>query len=1452
VTRGFARPVARTLLRVGLLLISPVGLWTAAGSFASPLLAQQSAGPGPSAGAPPRMVWPDPSPSGAAGQYVVQSWTVASGLPVNGIQALHQGPDGYIWVATTDGLARFDGVRFTLFRTSGTAELPTNRIASILGTRDGTLWLRTDRDDLVRLHRGRFRDFGKEAGIPFGVRALFEDRRGRLWAGTEGSVGFLSEAGYSEVAVLDADTSPVVIGDDRDGTIWFATDTRELFRLVGAEGPAQRVDSLGRGRPRVLLSDRAGGVWIGDGGAVRLHRGTTTVALDLPEPPSLLFAADPSGNGGWVIGASTVHRLDPSDARLLHTHPRGIPGAAAADSSGTLWYGIGSTLYREGNPVLEVTGPDGELPGQARSITSIVHDRDGSVWLGTYGAGMRRVAPSRFRVYGEPEGLPEGNVYPILEDRLGAVWVGTWGRGVAQLEGDRIVGIGSDQGAPAFVTSIFEDRAGRLWLGGIEAGLRLCPRTPGRRSCTAAAGTEGWEANVRAVFEDASGTLWLGSSEGLYRYDGRTLTLVEEAGRARVRVFHQTADGALWMGTNGDGLLRLKEGVWERITTEEGLPGNLVRALHEDVEGWLWVGLEGSGLARLDARRWGMAEASPTVGISARDGLYDDVIHQILPDDEDRLWMSTNRGIFRVERSALHAFAEGREPILRSTSYTETDGLRSREANGGVQSAGTRAADGRLWFPTQAGVVVVDPADFPSDVDAPTPVIEGVGVPGETLPAGGDAVRLNVGQRDVQISYAAPEFAAPEGLRFRYRLDPYDDGWVDAGVQRTAFYTRLPPGVYTFRVAAASENGVWREAAEPLRLEVAPRFVETLYFRVPLALALLGVLALLFRWRTASLRLRALALEGVVEKRTASLRAREGQLAEQNARLATQANELEALDRAKTSFFANISHELRTPLTLTIGPLERARMELPQGAEPIVAAQVDLALTSSRRLLQLVDQILDLTRLEARYMPLRAQPLDLIGLVRGILAAFGSLADQGGVELASELPDGPVEVWADPDSLEKILLNLLSNAFKFTPRGGRVVLRVRIDSGEGNTQGDASEWVRLDVTDSGQGIPEAELSRIFERFHRVEGGGRPPQPGAGIGLALARELTELHGGELSVASAGADAGATFTLSLRLGSDHLRPDQRVETPIPIHPVPGASADSAGAWMPLPPPMGSDPDAGALRDEDRTTLLVVDDNADLRAFLRSTFEPLYRVIEAADGIAALECARTELPDLIVSDLVMPGMDGHALCRALRASPDTDFIPVLLLTAVVDQEERIQALDGGADDYLTKPFALRELEVRVANLIAARRRLIVRLGGSSGGAGGGRVVDDLPGDQEIAAADRALLERVQSALEARIADPDFSVGELAKVVLLDRSHLSRKLSELLGESPSDMIRRLRLERAAALLVGSSEKISEVAYASGFNGVSYFCRVFRERYGVTPAAFRGGERGQGGSPPR
>ena len=1330
------------------------------------------------------------------------TWGLRDGLPVLTFSGLVQDRDGYLWISTFDGLLRFDGAAFTVFDPSTHPELTSSRFANLQADPGGGVWVGSEVDGLLHVAAGEVRVV-REDGKPLPPgSAVFTDRPGEAVYST-------SECLY----LARGDEAKRIVGSekfvafcrprrDRRGDLWYMTRD-QLVRLRDGRFTTFPLPSGLQIVPR-----REQFWWQSDAG-------------DLSFECDGLF---------WRLGANgfeagPVPSLDPRTHRRERAD--GKPDTRLLTPDGRVWEARGAAVLRDGVEVATFSG----------EVAALLADRDGTVWAAA-SDGLHRIARAVVSVVGaRTDGKPT-LVSVLAQTRDERVWfggiqgvLGCWGA-----EGLRWASTGR------IITALAETRDGAMLagtFGGLASvdeplGLRLLP---GRGEPT-------FEVGLLSC--DRDGVLWCSARDTLRsgRIGAWKVWLPREGQPSTtVRSALHRRDGSHWFGTAGQGILVIHGGSLEWIGAAQGLSSLRVRGLYEDERGVVWAGTEGGGLARIELPAGAPASRAKVVVIGRRDGLLDDTMHAIVEDERHRLWVSTNRGIFCVSRARLDAFAAGDRTALTIRAFGEAQGMASRECNGTSQPAALRAKDGTLWFASQAGVVVIDPRHVPDDTEARGITIDGVLARAERVPVKGGVVRLSPSQREFSISYASPEFLAPQQLRFRYRLREHGGEWIEAGERRTAYFTDASPGRHTFEVQVSS-GGAW-SAPATLRLELAPHWWETIAFRLAALAALVAALWAAYRRRLRALVERERELQVQVAARTAELEsekqateaaraAAEGARADaETARdlaqrsletIEQQAEELRVLDAAKSRFFANVSHEFRTPLTLTIGPLEDLLGGL-YGEPPADAREpLELALRNANRALAQVNRILDLARLEAGGMALQAHEGDLARELRDVAALFGPLAVRRGIALEVDVRDG-APAWFDRALLEQAVANLLSNALKFTPSGGHVRLTGGVGGG-----GEEARWT-FAVSDDGPGIAPDEQARLFERFYQASGARDVARPGTGIGLSLTRDIVELHGGTIALASAPGE-GSTFTVRLPLG--RARPSEGAASGAPERDAPRTSATWLLADAPGTSEAASAPPDPVEAASDAPTVLVVEDDADVRAYLRRHLAPHYRVLEAGDGAAALASARALPPDLVISDVMMPVMDGFAFCEAMQAEPDLAGTPVILLTARASHDDKLAGLSLGAVDYLAKPFHAPELLLRVRNLIAAQHRLRERLRP--------RALHAAP--VEVTSEDDRFLARVRDAIERLMGEEDFDLERLAHEAGVSRSHLFRRVKELLNETPEVLVRRLRLERAAQLLEQRAGSVGEIAYATGFKSIAYFCRVFRERFGATPGSWADRER--------
>ncbi|MEM0962503.1 MAG: response regulator, partial [Bacteroidota bacterium] len=1128
--------------------------------------------------------------------------------------------------------------------------------------------------------------------------------------------------------------------------------------------------------------------------------------------------------GGWLwaVAESGLFRIDPASGAVRQFDDPVLlqaPRTLFAEPRGWLWIGTAAGFVLFDTASERVLTVRSNAPGNAIALptatpTDVLFDRSGIFWVATGGAGVASAdfLTSRFPVYqarpGDSASLASSSLRAIASDSA-SIWAGLNDAGLNRI--DRETGRVTRFPLPAppagvswpdtgirTVYGLDRDRSGRLWSV-VNWGVRRHDAS-GRVVAEYAFPTPAVAAiNPAFVHEDEAGRFWVGARQ-LQSLDlaSGTFTVVPDIPDAVA--IHETADGALWIAS-GVGLVRYDPTTGEREIfghdpeDSGSLSSDATVSMVADGDSVLWVGTV-AGLNRFSLRTRRAERYT-----SANSGLPNNYINGVLLSETGDVWVSTNDGLARLDPEA------GTFTLLN-----EARGLQSPEFNRGAYH---RAADGTLMFGGIDGLNVFDPAALRENphppevrlrrvVVAPRRQVQEV-VSGPGIVETGGLVRLGPDARDLRIDYVGLHYADPSANRYRVWLEGYDDGWGAVTDDRVAYYTNLDPGTYRFHVRAANAYGVWSDDVILATIEVAPHWWETTWFRLLVLLAGLGTVFGVYRWRTHEARHRERQLRVEVASRTRDL-ARETARAERHAEDAERhAEELERLNQGQRDLFANVSHETRTPLTLILGPVEDLLAEDDLPAD--LRTTLEGVRRNGRRLLHLVDQILDLARMEAGQAELRLQRVD-VGEVVGTLAeAFKDYAQRRGVQLTCDTPQDPLVGDFDVALIEHILLNLTSNAIKFTPAGGKVLVTAYTDDG--------GKSAVIRVNDTGVGIHPDLFGDLFDRFSLAHADG---ESSTGLGLAIVKEAAELHGGTVKVQSR-VGFGAQFTVRLPVRDGGVSE--------------GASGDSYQPGMLLPDlaaaerPAAPDP-SGPVPD--RTTVLVVEDSTDARAYVASILRPAYRVYEAPNGAAGLEVARRHLPDLIVSDVAMPEMDGLAMLRALRTDPELSTTPVVLLTARVEVEDRLAGLKAGADDYLAKPFDARELRARVANLISARRAW--RLAESPLPV----VRDAFP---DALSADDELRQRVEEAVHRQFSDGEFSASGLATAVGLSGSQLRRRTQDLFGKTPTEIIRGYRLAQAARQLEKRTGTVAEVAYAVGFNSVSYFTRSFVDAYGVTPTAY-------------
>lgn len=1303
----------------------------------------------------------------AQSQTTFRQLSVKDGLSQNSVISIAQDSIGYLWLATQDGLNKYDGQSFKKYQFLFTdiTNVEYSDLGKVYRDKEDNIWVIPSSNIPYKYNRKT------DKFIPTlelkDVSCVFQDFQLNLWFGTYNSGLYKQDylSGKIMQVIAPELTSKIyTITEDHTGKLW-----------IGCKGKMISYNLISR-----KLAE-----YIPDSSDV-IHFGSIVVNKE-----SDVFVGT-FGEGIWTKGVNDENFKIFDDARFeTLTHLKNSYVLSMfIDSKENLWVGTyGSGLFKlnfKDARFSQFTEKKNNPKNiHYNDILSIYEDFSGVLWFGTDGAGVSYYDEylDKFNYYTNsftPENINIDVVRSLVTDSEGMVWIGTSGKGLTKfnptmeswktfLKTDETQGLLSDR-----VMSLYIDEEQYLWIGTQDGGLQLMDKNEkiipykNHKTVTLSANT------IWKIHEDYESNKWLATGQnGLIQFDknkGVLQSFSKEMGNFpsnNIRVVVNAEPGFLWVATDERHILKLdtKKGTYEDFSrllfqSEAQVKYNYaIKTLRYQNDGILWIGSAGNGIMALDLKSKNLHS------FTVEEGLANNVIYAIMPDEKGQFWLSSNKGITKF----LPPKTWDEKPEI--TNYTSYDGL-SIEFNTGAYHA---SGNGDIYFGALDGFYWLNPLEIKNNTQPPKTALSKLEVNNTEMDFS-EKMELKAFQNTITFTFSSLQFSLPHKNYFKYKLEGYDQSWSKASTINFARYTNLPAGEYIFKVVSSNYDGIWsQQPAKFSFLILKPWYASNEAILIYIVLLFITIYLIFtyfkMRWQ--------MQYELKVEH--------------------DKSERLKQINDYKTKLYTNLSHEFRTPLTLISAPIKKQL----QNKELSNLARQDLLLVdrNANKLTGLVNQLLELSKLESGFIKLNVSYSNLELFLHAILASFVPLAVQKSLQLISNI-NVTQFAWYDADILEKIINNLLTNAIKYTPKKGQILFNAKIQSGQ----------LILSVQNNISEIKEQELSKLFDRFYQIDAN----TEGFGIGLSLIKELVTLNKGSIHAEYIN-DHSIQFLVNLPAEKEAYKVEE-------IHdPTPQELKRILYKEDNLPKSFSK-----------KEIILLVEDNVDMLQFLTRLFEPMYKVISAQDGREGINKAIQFIPDIIISDIMMPVTDGITLCNTLKKDEKTSHIPIILLTAKSGEENELIGLKTGADDYVLKPFNPEKIQIRVQKLIEIRNNLKKRYQQN---------VLLKPKDIAITSTDEKFFKRLQKIFDTQLTNPSFNAELFSKEIGMSRMQLHRKLNALTGLSTSNFIKSQRLKLALQILKNSDASISETAYESGFNSPSYFIKSFKEVYGKPPSEYLKGK---------
>ncbi|ALJ01173.1 hybrid sensor histidine kinase/response regulator transcription factor [Rufibacter tibetensis] len=1345
---------------------------------------------------------------------------VNNGLSHNQVNSFLKDSKGYIWIGTSSGLNRFDGYGVKVFRhnSRNTASLRDNNISKLFEDPEGNIWVTSQKGLTVyKPKEDRFdRDYEpllKQYSLPQApVENIQQDKYGNYWflQTGQGLTRFNPKTKVSTpvkgtaTGASQAVSNPInAISFTQEGDLWLLHANGVLEKL---NAKTLKVEAQEKGLQNIFKGQAMGyGMTIDQNGDLWVYSSYESIGAFLYRPATKTF--------------QQLHENAPT-LRLNTNLVRGI----VENEDGTIWLatdhgGINIVNKRDLSVQFVQNGPEIENSLSHNSLISIYKDREGIIWLGTYKKGVNYYHKNLLRFQHHQNqllvkgSLPYDDINRFVEDAKGNLWMGTngggllyWNRSTGQYTRYQHNSKDPNSLSNNVVVSLLLDKDQNLWIGTYLGGLnkfdgKKFTRYKHNAQDTYSLGHD----NVWELFQDSQNRLWIGTMRGgLQRLEpstGKFLSYGRSATKPGleglyVAAIAEDAKGNLWTGGDiGVEVLNLASGKLLQFKNDpqnpKSLSSNSVLSIFRDSRQKMWVGTN-EGLNLFDPR------TNSFRLFTKENGLSDNIILNILEDKQHNLWISTPNGISKLEMTGRQAH----EISFVTRNFDESDGLQGKVFN---ENAAYLTRKGEVVFAGPNGFNIFQPGELTSNKVVPAIVFTDFQLFSRSLKVGEEVggsvilpraladtkqISLQHDQNMFTVEFAALNFFHSEKNKYQYKLEGFDKEWhtTDGGNRRIT-YTNLDPGKYQLVVKASNNDGVWNKEGISLDIEVQVPF-----WRSDVAYVTYFVLAFLI-----------LVLIRRVEKQKANQKF-------ELERERREVKHMRELHLMKIKFFTNISHEFRTPLTLILAPLERL-LATTQDAEQ--TKQFQMINRNAKRLLHLVNQLLDFRKLEVEEVAFAPSHGNIVKFIKEAVYAFSDLSEKNHVNLSFETSIKELHASFDMDKLGKILFNLLSNAFKFTPENGDIKVEVNCHENDSNSQG--LYLLEIKVSDTGIGISKENQEKIFDRFFREDVPDNLVNQGSGIGLSITREFVKIHGGLIQVQSE-LGKGSCFIVTL-----------------PIK-VSGSITQESGIFeveeetVSVVPALETTIQASSAAPDHKLVVLLVEDSEDFRTYLKDSLSSHFTVLEAKNGKEGWQKALSAMPDLIVSDLMMPELNGIDFCKKIKSDARTSHIPFILLTAQTAEEQKLKGLGIGANDYITKPFNFELLLSRMSNLIAQCQLLQKAYG---------KKISVQTSSIDIVSLDDKLIQKAIKVVEDNIDCPEFSVEFMSRELGMSRVYLYKRIVALTGQSPVEFIRKIRLERAAQLLEKSQLTVAEVAYAVGFNNPRYFSKYFKEAYHMLPSVY-------------